>query len=77
MKKSAVKISLACPFKRVTTCSSGDHDCPVPGAVNVAGVAELNQPAGYQAQVDQDEQDVEREEGGVVPAHNSYFYSLL
>jgi len=59
------------------TCSSGDHDGPVPGAVNVACVAKLHQAAGYQAQVDQDEQDVEREQGGVVPAHNSYLYSLL
>jgi hypothetical protein len=38
-----IQISLACPFKRVMTCSSGDHDGPVPGAVNVACVAEKDQ----------------------------------
>jgi hypothetical protein len=43
MNKSAVKISMACPFKRGMTCSSGDHDGPVPGAVNVASAAEKDQ----------------------------------
>ena len=54
------------------TCCSGDHDGHVHGAVDVLGRAVLDQPAGYQAQVDQDEDDVEGKVGGVVPIKNIY-----